>query len=143
MTYTDKQIEYATFAQRVGAFLIDTIILILISMIVGFLFGILSYMLFGPAASEDLGFLVGAIVGWLFYALCESSEQMATPGKRALGLQVRDEHLERLSFGRATGRHFAKFFSHIILGIGYLFPLWTVRRQALHDIVAKAVVIKT
>ncbi len=142
MTYTDKQTEYATFTLRAGAFLIDSVILILISMVVGFLFGILSYVMFGPAVPEDLGFLIGAIVGWLFYALCESSETMATPGKMALGLQVRDENLQRLSFGRATGRHFAKFFSNIILGIGYLFPLWTVRRQTLHDIVAKAVVIK-
>jgi uncharacterized RDD family membrane protein YckC len=142
MNYNSKQIEYASFLHRVAASLIDTVVLLLISFVVGFVFGIFSYFLFGPNASEALGYLIGLIVGWMFYAIFESSELMATPGKLALGIRVGDENFQRLTFGRATGRHFARFLSSIPMGIGYLFPLWTERRQTLHDIVAKTVVIK-
>ncbi|TLX16009.1 RDD family protein [Rhizobium sp. MHM7A] len=142
MNYNSKQIEYASFLRRVGASLIDTIVLVLITIVVSFVFGIFSYFLFGPGASDVVGFFLGLVVGWMFYALFESSELMATPGKLALGIQVQDEDFQRLTFGRATGRHFAKIFSNATLGIGYLFPLWTERRQTLHDIVAKTVVIK-
>lgn len=142
MNYNSKQIEYASFLRRVGASLVDTIVLILITVVVSFVFGIFSYLLFGPGASDVVGFFLGLVVGWMFYALFESSELMATPGKLALGIRVGDENFERLTFGRATGRHFAKFLSSFPLCLGYLFPLWTKRRQTLHDIIAKTVVTK-
>lgn len=142
MNYKSQQVEYASFLHRVGASLIDTIALILITTVVSFVFGIFSYFLFGPEASDVVGFFLGLVVGWMFYALFESSELMATPGKLAVGIQVQDENFQRLTFGRATGRHFAKFLSSIPLGLGYLFPLWTERRQTLHDIIAKTVVVK-
>jgi uncharacterized RDD family membrane protein YckC len=142
MNDNHKEIQYATFLHRVAASLIDTVVLLLISFVVGFTLGLFSYFLFGPYASEGIGYLIGLMVGWLFYALFESSELMATPGKLALGIQVRDEHYQRVTFGRATGRHFARFLSSIPLCVGYLFPLWTQRRQALHDIVAKTIIVK-
>jgi uncharacterized RDD family membrane protein YckC len=141
MNTSPKTFEYSTFLQRVAASLIDTVVLFVISSVIGFVVGFFSYAIFGPDASILIGYLLGLVIGWLFYAAFESSEYMATPGKMALSIQVRDENFQRLSFGRATGRHFARFLSSIPLCIGYLFPLWTQRRQALHDIVAKTVVV--
>jgi len=48
----------------------------------------------------------------------------------------------RISFGRATGRHFAAILSGAILGIGYLMIIWTDRKQALHDIIASTLVLR-
>ena len=59
----------------------------------------------------------------------------------ALGLIVTDEHGERLSFGRASGRHFANLLNSLTLGIGYLMVIWTSRKQALHDKVAGTLVV--
>lgn len=48
------------------------------------------------------------VISWLYYALMESSERQATLGKMALSLKVTDMAGNRMSFGRASGRFFAK-----------------------------------
>jgi uncharacterized RDD family membrane protein YckC len=78
----------------------------------------------------------------LYYSLMESSPWQATLGKRALGLQVTDLHGNRISFGRATGRYFAKIVSGLTLSIGYLMAGFTRRKQALHDIISECLVIR-
>ena len=45
-------------------------------------------------------------------------------------------------FARATGRHFAKYLSSMILFIGYIMAGFTERKQALHDIIASTVVVR-
>ncbi|GIW92748.1 MAG: RDD family protein [Pirellulaceae bacterium] len=90
----------------------------------------------------DLSFnCVSIVIYWLYFALLESSAWQATLGKRALGLVVTDLDGNRISFARATGRHFAKILSGCLL-IGYLMAAFTERKQALHDIVAGCLVIK-
>ena len=45
-------------------------------------------------------------------------------------------------FARATGRHFAKYLSALILGIGFLMAAFTDRKQGLHDMIADTLVLK-
>jgi uncharacterized RDD family membrane protein YckC len=78
----------------------------------------------------------------LYYSVMESSPWQATLGKRALGLQVTDLQGRRISFGRATGRYFAKIVSGLTLSIGYLMAGFTRRKQALHDIIAECLVVR-
>lgn len=82
-------------------------------------------------------------IGWLYFALMESSKYQATLGKMALSMKVTDESGKRISFGRATGRHFAKFLSTIIILIGYLMIVWNKKKQGLHDKLAHTLVVKT
>jgi Predicted membrane protein/domain len=56
------------------------------------------------------------------------------------GMKVTDLNGNRISFERATGRHFAKYLSGIILGIGYIMVGVTERKQGLHDILAGTLV---
>ena len=86
--------------------------------------------------------VIGAAIGWLYYALQESSAAQATLGKRALGVRVTDLEGRRISFGRATGRLFAKIPSALILMIGFLMQPFTAKKQALHDIIAGTLVLK-
>ena len=79
---------------------------------------------------------------WLYFALLESSAKQGTLGKMALGIRVTDLDGNRISFGRATGRYFAKFISAIILYIGFIMAAFTAKKQALHDIIASTLVIK-
>lgn len=81
-------------------------------------------------------------VGWLYEAGMESSKYQATLGKMALGMQVTDLNGQRISFGRATGRHFAKILSSMILMIGYIMVGFTERKQGLHDMLAGTLVVK-
>lgn len=54
---------------------------------------------------------------------------------------VTDFNENRISFGAATIRYLGKFISSAIIGIGFLMVIFTDKKQALHNIVTKTVVI--
>jgi uncharacterized RDD family membrane protein YckC len=82
------------------------------------------------------------LVDWLYRAGLESSTLRATLGKRLFGLAVVDARGDRISFRRATGRHFAKLLSWLPLGLGFLAMLLHEKRQALHDQLAGTYVLR-
>jgi uncharacterized RDD family membrane protein YckC len=85
----------------------------------------------------------GIVIGWLYFALLESSPRQATFGKAMLSLRVTDANGNRLSFGHASGRYFAKFVTGLVpFGIGYIMAGFTAKKQALHDFIASTIVIK-
>jgi uncharacterized RDD family membrane protein YckC len=136
---------YAGFWKRVAALIIDTII----TTIGGFAIGVVFGFIWGAAGMYDektfgqQGMLLGLIIYWLYFALMESSSNQATLGKRALGIKVTDLNGDRISFGKATGRHFGKFLSSIILCIGYIMVAFTQKKQGLHDIMAGCLVVNS
>jgi uncharacterized RDD family membrane protein YckC len=144
--------QYGGFWVRVLAYIIDTIIVNIGVSIVSFAVGLglgsqLRMGLAGPdtagLASALTGGLLGLVGSWLYFALFESSSHQATPGKMALGLAVTDEAGNRIGFGRATGRYFAKILSSAILLIGFMMVGWTQRKQGLHDMIAGTLVHKS
>lgn len=56
-------------------------------------------------------------------------------------MKVTDLQGEPVSFARATGRHFGKILSTLMLLIGYLMVGFTEKKQALHDKVAGCLVV--
>jgi uncharacterized RDD family membrane protein YckC len=111
------------------------------------------------------------LVAWVYRASFESSRLQATPGECWLRLEVTDLQGRGLGFGRATLRHLARFLSLLPAWLGLAgllipdLPDWgcglilavaialtlamaailirtTPRRQALHDLVAKTIVLK-
>jgi uncharacterized RDD family membrane protein YckC/phage FluMu protein Com len=79
---------------------------------------------------------------WFFYsAAMESSREQATFGKRMLGMIVCGGDGRRLTFPRAAIRTLAKLASLAICGMGYIMPLLTPKKQALHDLMTDAVVV--
>jgi uncharacterized RDD family membrane protein YckC/Tfp pilus assembly major pilin PilA len=130
---------YAGFWRRVWAYLIDYGILL----IAAFAVGLVAAFIAPTMLDEDdqrLTLFVFVLI-WLYTALMESSTYQATVGKLALGIKVTDATGERLTFWRATGRYFAEILTSLTLGIGYLIAAFTKRRQALHDIVARTLVV--
>src|SRR4051812_48764909 len=113
--FPEKHIAFASFWNRFGAAFID-------GLIVGIPTFIIDYSFFGYSPISRL--LFNIIVGWLYSALQESGPNMATIGKRAMRIKVTDLNGVRISFAQATGRHFGKFISTIILGLGYFMMLW-------------------
>jgi uncharacterized RDD family membrane protein YckC len=77
---------------------------------------------------------------WLYCALMESSSYQATLGKMIFGMKVTDLYGNRISFARATGRHFAKILSGLILCIGFIMVGLSERKQGLHDLLAGTLV---
>jgi uncharacterized RDD family membrane protein YckC len=124
--------QYAGFLKRAAAAIID-------SLIIGNFGRIIGGMILSPEDIKLAG--LSAILGWLYYALMESSKYQGTIGKMFLKIKVIDLDGNRVDFLKASIRHFSKFLSGIILGIGFLMVLWTDRKQALHDIIAKTLVV--
>jgi uncharacterized RDD family membrane protein YckC/Tfp pilus assembly major pilin PilA len=130
---------YAGFWRRLAAYLVDWVVLMVAMVVVGMVLGV---MALGDDQSTGVIYLMSFVGSWLYSAIMESSSRQATLGKMALGICVTDLRGERIGFGRATGRYFAKILSSLILGIGYVMAGFTRRRQGLHDMVAGTLVVK-
>ncbi|MFO0962064.1 MAG: RDD family protein [Phycisphaerales bacterium] len=137
--------NYAGFFQRLAAYLLDWIMISVAVFALAIAVGVVLAVVLGgndPKAAQRVGFFTGLLanvaivfVGWLYFAMLESSAKQATIGKRLLGIVVTDEHGQRISFVRATGRYFAKVLSSIML-VGYIMAAFMPKKQALHDLIA-------
>ena len=87
--------------------------------------------------------LISVLINVSYYALMESSKHQATLGKMALGLKVVDIYGRPISVGRAYGREFAKILSALICLIGYIMAGFSAKKQALHDLIAGTLIVKT
>lgn len=154
------EVRYAGFWLRFVAYIIDDLILSIAGFLVSLPFiGGIVFSAIGigehPDEAENIAkgvlgilgsvlgiILVVCIIGWLYFALMESSKNQATLGKMALGLKVTDMDGGRISFGRASGRFFGKIISGMILYIGFILAGLTEKKQALHDMMASCLVVK-
>ncbi len=84
---------------------------------------------------------IAMLLVFAYRTTMESSKLQATLGKMAFRLQVTDLGGNRISFGRAVGRYFAKYLSLLSLGLGYLMVGFDEEKQGLHDRVAGTLVI--
>ena len=140
------ELRCASFGARAGAAVIDFVILqaasmILDSMFLGLLLGNLSTTTILAATMGPL--LVSGVFALFYSVWLESSSWQATPGKKIMGLKVVDLHGQRIGFGSASCRNLAKGLSMLTFGMGYLMPLWSTRRQTLHDKVTGCLVIRS
>lgn len=154
-------VVYAGFWLRFVAYLIDRVILGIFTtaVLVPFFFllggaALIDALIRNRGQGVDPGQLSGlimiailisviaALVQWLYYAYLESGEKQATWGKQVLSLYVTDLQGNRITFGRASGRFFAKFVTGLTMGIGYIMAGFTERKQALHDMIASCLVLR-
>lgn len=121
---TQGMVAYGDLGKRLVAFLIDLVVL-----------GIMVRMFRGFSAF---------LVWWLYFALLDSSQQQGTLGKVIMGLKVTDMNGNRIKFGTAAVRGLLKTIlsSGFTLGIGLLVAVFTEKRQALHDLLAKTMVVE-
>ena len=172
-------VTYAGFWKRFAAVIIDGI---LTGFVLGFLSGFydfeaVSREFMSSGASQEqidgfargLGSIIGLFSYWVYAAAMESSPLQATLGKMAFRIKVTDINGFRVSFARASGRHFGKL-SGMPLGMGILlmalfatlpqpifvallllsiltwqFPVaivpFTAKKQGLHDMMARCLVV--
>ncbi len=130
-----------SFADRVQAALIDGGITTVILIVAGLL-ATPVYQSFPQLVRVFLFPIYLYASVFLFYAIFECSSKQGTPGKQAFRLRVVDMNGRRISFGRASARTLGKILSTLALMIGWLMPLWTIKRQALHDKIAGTLVLK-
>jgi uncharacterized RDD family membrane protein YckC len=133
--------EYVGFWPRVGATVVDAIIIWVITLPV-------LTMIYGAAYWHDTKLIHGpaeVIVSWIFPIVATVWLWVAagqTPGKMVIGARVVDaETGERLSVGQALGRYLSYFLSVLGLFVGYLVGL-DPKKQGWHDHLAGTVVIR-
>ena len=137
-------VEYAGFWIRVGAALIDSVLVLMV--IVPLLVAIYGWGYFGEQTSLIAGpadFLisyvapaVAFIAFWLY--------RQATPGKMVLSLRVVDATTGgTLSLGQSIGRYLGYYVSTIPLLMGLIWVAFDRRKQGWHDKLAGTVVIRS
>ena len=88
-------------------------------------------------------FILGSIVLQAAYEIWFVGRHGATPGKMACQLQVVTPYGGKISYARATGRHFAKYISaNFTLWIGYIMAGFDDEKRSLHDRICETRVIK-
>jgi uncharacterized RDD family membrane protein YckC len=154
-------VPYASWGIRVGGYLIDAVIFLVVLAIFALLFRhthALDVHLMARRGTRRRSF---STLPFLFTGLCYiaygtllcGSARGQTLGMMAVGVRaVRDESLGVLGYGRALARAVFEGVLRLInllfllLGLVWildmLFPLWDKKRQTLHDKVAGSVVLR-
>lgn len=127
-------LEPAGFWLRVVAFIVDYALLLIVG----------GAMMMGAAGTDLLApvYLLWLLISFLYWPVLESTSLRATIGKAMVGLVVADVDGGGLPFVRSLLRNLAKIISAIPLFIGFLLAAFTTRKQALHDLITKAVVLR-
>ncbi len=144
------ELPYASWGARGAAYLLDGVILLAFMLVP---FCVIYVLLLNASINGDSGTvailyaaLYGVIiVGGLLYFARAWARTGQTIGQRALHIKVQRTDGKLLSFGGATLRFLVGMLivDTLTLYLGFLWPLWDKRRQALHDKVADTVVIAT
>jgi uncharacterized RDD family membrane protein YckC len=123
-------LEYAGFWIRLGAGVIDLLIL-------GAIAGVLAYFFPAPAIWLTAGIVV-SIVYWLGFWVWRGQ----TPGKMAAGIKVIRTDSSPVKWQCAVRRCFGYVVSAITLFIGFIWVAFDSRKQGVQDKIADTYVVK-
>ncbi|MDQ1243698.1 MAG: hypothetical protein QG565_38 [Campylobacterota bacterium] len=128
---------YATYAQRVKAFITD------LFMIYAPILYVIAYVVMSGKddfQSSQLAPFIGVMLYGLIYAVLVGRFGQ-TPGKKAYEIKVVDgKSGEYIGFFRALFRFFAFLFSATTL-LGLFLPFYRRDKKALHDLICNTIVV--
>jgi uncharacterized RDD family membrane protein YckC len=136
------ELEYVGFWLRVGAALIDTILmLVIVAPVLTWIYGAGYWMserlIHGPA-DVLFNWVLPAVAVILFW-----NYRQATPGKMVIGARIVDAKTGgKPSLGQLIGRYFGYFVSSIPLLLGLIWVGIDSRKQGWHDMLAGTVVVR-
>lgn len=137
-----QELQYAGFWVRVGATLVDALLIWIVSIpvligIYGWEYFEATVLILGPA---------DFVISWVFPAVAVITFwiiKQATPGKMAIGARILDAKSgQKPTPAQCIGRYFAYFVSLIPLGLGILWVAFDPRKQGWHDKLAGTVVVR-
>ena len=129
---------YAGFWIRVGAAIIDGVILFVPSVILNFLYGFLG----SAFESDDFSPIAALLIAMLYIiqiAIPMSYETFflgrygQTPGKMVCGIKVVRADGTPITYLRAFGRYWAKRLSYLVCFVGVIIVGFDEEKRALHD----------
>jgi uncharacterized RDD family membrane protein YckC len=142
MPIDDSHFEYVGFWARVGASLVDTVLLCAI------LYPVLT-AIYGRDYWTDPSRVHGPVdvlLQWVLPALAVIAfwiTRQATPGKMLIRARIVDaDSGQPLTRRQAIVRYLGYYVSLLGLGLGFLWVAWDRRKQGWHDKLAGTVVIR-
>jgi uncharacterized RDD family membrane protein YckC len=139
----EDKLEYVGFWARLGASLIDTFLLLVITW--PLLIAVYGWSYFNRPAGSIAGpvdFLLTWILPAVLVIACWGGKQ-ATPGKLAISARIVDAATGKdPSLRQMIGRYFAYFVSTLPFGLGFLWIAFDRKKQGWHDKLAGTVVVK-
>ena len=115
---------FSSISRRFVASAIDALLMLIPMLILGSIVPVLGHF----------------VIGLLYKPFFESSPAQATPGKRIMGIMVSDLNGNRITMKAAFSRYLISFVSCLLLCIGHIVAFFSVKKQAVHDIVAGTIV---
>ncbi len=113
---------------------------------VGFLYVtvVMVAMAANPAVGlrESVGIvpLVLLITAW--FGVLPATRLHGTPGKRLAGIKVTDMHGNTIGIARSLARFLLSLLTLATIGLGFVTAQWNGKRQALHDLGARTLVVE-
>lgn len=140
--HTEADMSYAGFWIRAAAGLIDGLVVSIPLVIVLMIYLDFAYNNHSRNVKiTGLVLLAALLLAMLvYYAGMHASVLQATFGKRLCGIMVLTVKGERISFLRGAARYLAGFLSGIFY-IGFILAGLTERKQSLHDLIARTIVV--
>ncbi|MFI0711922.1 RDD family protein [Streptomyces inhibens] len=162
---------YASWGARVGALLIDGLIIAAVPIILYIIAGVMAA---GSASSASdaanscppgdyncisnaynsassatpVAALIIMVLAWLiivggsFFLMAKEGSTGQTPGKKTVGIKVIKETTgQPLGFGMTFVRYLCRYLNGLLCGIGWLWPLWDEKNQTFADKIVGTVVV--
>ncbi|OHC65262.1 MAG: hypothetical protein A2040_07965 [Rhodocyclales bacterium GWA2_65_19] len=141
----EQEIKYAGFWIRVAATMIDTALVVIVTL--PLLVSIYGWSYFDP---ERSGFIAGPadfLISWVLPAVAVILfwiHRQGTPGKMLLALRIVDASSgASLSLRQGVVRYLGYFVSIVPLGMGLFWVAFDKRKQGFHDKLAHTVVVRS
>lgn len=137
-----NELVYAGFWSRVGATVIDVLLIMAIT-------SPLLTVIYGPeywVSSDFVAGLADFLLSWVFPTVAVIvfwQKCQATPGKMAISAKIVDAQSgEKPSLGRLIWRYFAYFVAVAPLMVGIIWVAFDPKKQGWHDKLAGTVVVR-
>jgi len=142
---TTDTVEYAGFWVRVGASLIDTVLVLCVTL--PLLVAVYGWAYFDGSHSGLFAGSADFLLSWVAPAVAVVAfwvYKQATPGKMVFRAKVVDAKTGNpLTVGQSVGRYLGYFVSTVPLGLGLIWVAFDPKKQGWHDKLAGTVVIRS
>jgi uncharacterized RDD family membrane protein YckC len=136
--YGAPAVNFASWIQRVGAFIVDYLVLLP--------FNILATVLGRGDNGLNFLYFIFSLLGLVLWGYNRWYQQGKTGqswGKKALGIRlVSEQSGQPIGVGMAFGRDIVHILDGLPCYIGYLWPLWDQKKQTFADKILKTIVVR-
>lgn len=138
-------LEYVGFWARVGAALIDTVLVLAVTL--PLLVAIYGWAYFDRAQVGRGAAIVDFLLSWVAPAVAVVAfwlYKQATPGKMVVSARVVDAKTgNTMTVAQSIGRYLGYYVSTIPLGLGLIWVAFDPKKQGWHDKLAGTVVVRS